>query len=124
MKPLKALPGSKIFNVPLYGWPVVFCTSRAAYTRYIELLDGEVYEVDGFRGVSHHVKDKRSKSHFMVGWFDSAPSTLIHELTHTTFAVLAHAEVKFDADNHEAFAYLMDALYTESMRVAKALRKR
>ena len=49
----------------------------------------------------------------VIGWFDGDLSTLMHEVTHTTFYVLDGAGVKVDANNHEVFCYLQEYIFSK-----------
>ena len=43
--------------------------------------------------------------------------TLVHELFHATHRILEYFDVKFTSDNHEPFAYLMEYLFNECIKI-------
>ena len=42
---------------------------------------------------------------------------LVHELFHATHRILEYFDVKFTSDNHEPFAYLMEYLFNECIKI-------
>lgn len=42
---------------------------------------------------------------------------LVHELFHATHRILEYFDVEFTTKNHEPFAYLMEYLFNESIKI-------
>ncbi len=121
---MRNAPGSTSFRIPVYSGRVLLCLTRDAYQTALERLDEEpddrLKEYDGalqeiFEGKKTHRKV------WLLGWFDGEPATLIHELCHTTFRILRHADVGISQTNDEAYAYLLDALYSKCIHAAKRI---
>lgn len=120
---------TRTFRVPAYSGRVVLCMTQAAYKRVRKSLDthcpdSEFRDLERTKGVHVRVFDeKKDESVYVCGWFDRNPSTLVHELAHMTFDVLTYSGVPISKRNDEAFAYLIDRLFSESARVTKGARK-
>ncbi len=116
--------GSATFRVPLYGGRVLICPTREAYSRALELLDGDPDPcTKEYVGVLLELSEGRKpvRKVYLLGWFDQNVGTLIHELSHLTFRVLRHAAVGISQTNDEAYAYLMDALYMKATKAARRI---
>jgi hypothetical protein len=48
----------------------------------------------------------------LLGVFDGAKSTLVHEAGHAAFRVLHRASINTTVDNDEAFCYLLDNIFS------------
>ncbi len=123
-KPARDPKGSASFPVPLYGGRVLLCLAREAYNKASVQLDaGECKGIDACSGLSNRHAENGNKSVYLIGVFDGKQSTMVHELVHTTFAVLAHAEVPISRRNDEAFAYLMDTLFSDSLAALRKIKR-
>lgn len=111
------------FDVPIYGGRVVLCLEREEYDRAHRKLEGESYKyLDEVQGVSSkHASPGRTV--YLVGVFKGGAQTLVHELVHTAFSILAHANVPVTKRNDEAYAYLVDHLYAKSIPIMRKARK-
>ncbi len=118
---------SATFRVPLYGGRVLVCFTRDAFQdaleKFGEAPDAHLKEYSGVLQETFEGK-KTHRRVWLLGWFDKDVGTLIHELAHTTFRVLRHADVGISQTNDEAYAYLQDALYTKCIRAAKRIEQK
>ncbi len=110
------------FRIPVYSGRVLLCFTREAYEKALELLndapDPCLREYAGCMLECFEGKKTKRKV-FLIGWFDKQLGTLIHELSHTTFRVLRHAEVGISHANDEAYAYLMDSLFSKAVQASR-----
>jgi hypothetical protein len=121
-RPKKDPDGSATFKVPLYGGRVLVCCTRDIYSLALESLDGDPDPcLKEYSGVMQEMAEGRKtvRKVWLIGWFDKNLGTLIHELSHTTFRVLRYAQVGISQTNDEAYAYLMDALFTGALKAAR-----
>lgn len=113
------------FPVPLYSGRVLICVTRDAYNRaHKKYLGSEDKHLSGVFGTSRRGSDKDKNSVYLVGVFEGGDTTLVHELVHVTFSILSHSGVPISVKHDEAFAYLMDSLYTAAMPAVQRLRKK
>lgn len=74
----------------------------------------------GYAGFHQQIRKGDGSAHLvwveLFDWSITAQSFLAHELIHTTFSILDDVSVKFDIENHEAFAYLYDYLFEQCWR--------
>lgn len=54
---------------------------------------------------------------------DSSEGLLVHELFHATHRILEYFDVQFMSNNHEPFAYLIEYLFNESIKIKKRNEK-
>lgn len=99
-------------EVPLYGSCVYFVQSLADYNLCMDFYKMKHSKDDCVGKVQWCVNKKDGTTFFMLGVFDGKPSTLVHELAHLTFFVLAHVGVPVkEGKPNEAYCYLLDSLY-------------
>lgn len=103
-------PTTKMVNVGIYPAIVIATTSEAEFKRlYAKRIPHrdvpDLSNADGYS--SDHA------GYFLVGVFNKDMGTLVHELSHTTFKVLRHVNVRADHKHQEAFAYLNQWLFDE-----------
>ena len=123
-KPHRDPPGTATFPVPVYSGRVLFCLSEKAWGDAYKGLTGLEEKHGNNYGLSTRIADDKQRSVYLVGVFDNGQSTLVHELVHTTFAILSHSGVPITRRNDEAFAYLMDSLYSGCLDAWKNIRRR
>jgi hypothetical protein len=108
--------GIKTVEIPMYAGLVCLATNLedwVAMCRYVGVKPDD----DGtWCGISWNLRHETTKERvYLVGVLDDNPTTLIHELAHTTFQL--HADVGLDLDhengNCESFTYLQGYLYDE-----------
>lgn len=54
-----------------------------------------------------------SRGAMVIGVFDGADRTLVHETAHATTYVFSHIAMPINEDTTEAFAYLQESLYAQ-----------
>jgi len=117
--------GAATFPVPLYGGRILLCITRDSYAEALEQLKDDPYDhIKEVSGVSSKHAELDSRAVYLVGVFEGGQKTLVHELAHTTFSILAHSSVPVNARNDEAFAYLMDSLFALCVDAMKEIRRR
>lgn len=124
-KPIPIPAGAHVFEVPVYGGRVALCLTREAYNKVSKAIDGTEYkQIHACRGVTQRMRDGNNSTVYMLGVFEDHDQTLVHELAHMTFAILAHAGVPINLKNDEAFAYLIDELYAKAREGIRKIRRR
>ena len=113
----KPWPASAVtHNVGLYGTTVYFVQSVADYNLCMDFYGMKHIKDDCLGKVQWCTNKKDGTSFFMVGVFDGASGTLVHELAHATFFILAHVGVPVkEGKPNEAFCYLLDSMYDDLM---------
>ena len=97
----------------IFSSRVYVYTNREKHKAALTYL-GEVCASSPAVGAAQAFQNKVDGSHIVViGWFDGVVSTLIHEVSHTTFYVLDSAGVLLTPDNHETFCYLHEYLFNK-----------
>lgn len=81
---------------------------------------GSDFKAKGYAGLCGQYVHPDIGTINLVGVFDGRVATLVHELSHCAFNILGRAGVPVkDYEANEAYAYLLDTLYTESMKYIK-----
>lgn len=112
---------AKGFEVPLYGGRVYLCSDFATWNACQEYL-GNNFDARGAGLCGQYVHPEEGCIN-LVGVFAGGTATLIHELSHCAFNILGRAGVPVkDYEANEAYAYLLDTLYTESIKYIKLER--
>lgn len=104
------------WTIPVYGDVVVWYKDRSKM--HSELSKACSLPEDNFRQYNGILIELERKGDFFfaLGVFNKSNSTLAHECAHLCFEVLKRHGVKVDADNDEAFCYLLDTCMDEGKR--------
>lgn len=120
--------GCASFKVPVFAGRVVLALTRNNYAGALKKLEGQhTPTADSLRNVvgqTSTVTTKDGRVLHVIGVFEEANKTLVHELVHATFRILTECGVPISRRNDETFAYLMDALFSESQKAIARLRRR
>lgn len=98
--------------VPLFKCGRVYLfTDRQVLTRATEALGVESEELNSSIGVSRQIEGPDGEYAFVLGVFEGGVSTLVHELAHVTFNIMARVGVTVDErENNETFCYMLEEL--------------
>ena len=105
------------FAVPLYFGRVYIFDNKETMRQAEEYLTKAPCELSPGLGRALELRNDDGRYVFLVGVFNGSTSTLVHELAHTTFFILAAAGVPLDKDGtNEAYCYLLDSLFDLSCK--------
>lgn len=98
--------------VPLFRCGRVYLfTDRQMLAEATTALGVEMDDLDGSEGVSQQIEGQEGEYAFILGVFDRKLTTLVHELSHVTFNIMARVGVTVDAqDPNETFCYMLEEL--------------
>lgn len=101
-------------HIPLYKGNLYLIDTKDVATA-VETTQGEDYEVTSSESC---LISKRSGDFYLyIDLKDCSIGLLAHELFHTTHRILEYFGVEFTRDNHEPFAYLMEYLMNECIKL-------
>lgn len=99
-----------IFEIPIYGGAVVLTTTRKGLRNACASYSLIAPE-DICLGICLPAECPDTGARlYVVGWFDGALSTLVHEFGHLTHFILMNAGIDPRDSNAETFCYLQDHL--------------
>lgn len=109
------------FHIPVYGGRIFFCRDAKAWNqcqKHMGSADTTDGKVSGLCG--ELINSESGEVVYLIGWFAGGGATLVHELAHVTFFILDRAGVPVEpGGDNEAYAYLLDTLYTEAISTLK-----
>lgn len=104
------IPMKRIVNVAVYDFRVVFITDEKNWRKYFK---DDPMDCDGLARRCYN--EITEETVFFVGVFNNRLSTLVHEINHICFFLLAHVGVPVEPGApNEAFCYLSGYLFNES----------
>jgi len=111
-----------LFPIPIYAGRVLLCVTRDEWSSVAHAYDSDP-ETDGCKGLAiRHVTDEGRT--YVIGVFDGAVDTFVHELAHTVFHLLGDVGIPVEAgEANEAFTYCLAFLFREIFPVFQATAK-
>lgn len=105
-------PIARIAVAP-YDYEVILFDDVRKHLRYVRALDPERIEIHDIATAGGACSTLHMQNEIVVGVFTGSFKTLVHELSHAAFRILQACNVPAEADNSEAYAYLIAHLYEE-----------
>lgn len=98
--------------VPLFKCGRVYLfTDRQVLTQAAKALDIDWDDLEGSIGVSRQIAGPDGEYAFVLGVFNASVTTLVHELAHVTFNIMARVGVPVNEhDANETFCYMQGEL--------------
>lgn len=96
-------------NVHPYPNTVWFTNDAEKYRAKWMLMSGQDRGIDS-GGMCSYTADGRN---LLIGVFDGCNSTVVHELSHATFAIMEYIEQPIDFHHSEAYCYLIESMYSQ-----------
>jgi hypothetical protein len=111
------------FPIPIYAGKVLLCVTRDEWASVAATYDSDP-DTEGCKGLAIRHLNEEGRT-YVVGVFDKAVDTLIHELDHTTFHILGDVGIPLeDGGANEPHTYLLGWLTREVLPVFLAKTKR
>ena len=110
------------FLIPIYAGKVLLCVTRDEWASVAAAYDSDP-ETDGCKGLAirHITEEGRT---YVLGVFDGAVDTFVHELAHTVFHLLGDVGIPVESgEANEPFTYLLAYLMREIFPVFQATAK-
>lgn len=101
------------FPVPIYGGTAYLYRTQSEFEDALAFIGANTAQSKANGKCQHLTNNVTGESIYMVGWFNSQKSTLVHECAHMAFFILAHAGIDARESAGEAFCYLQDWLFTK-----------
>lgn len=98
------------FEVPVYGGDVYLFLDEEAFNQAMTFCCRVEEPQDVAGGRCAQLISKEGRALYLVGWFTSRYSTLVHECGHLALFVLRRAEIDPTESNGEVYCYLLGAL--------------
>lgn len=111
-----------LFPIPIYAGRVLLCVTRDEWSSVAHAYDSDP-DTDGCKGLAirHVNEDGRT---YVIGVFDGAVDTFVHELAHTVFHLLGDVGIEIeDGGANESFTYVLGWLMREIFPVFQATAK-
>ncbi|TCG09346.1 hypothetical protein BZM27_05965 [Paraburkholderia steynii] len=111
-----------VFPIPIYAGKVLLCVTRDEWSSVAHAYDSDP-DTDGCKGLAiRHLNDDGRT--YVIGVFDGATDTFVHELAHTVFHLLGDVGIPVESgEANEAFTYLIGWLMREVFPVFLARTK-
>jgi hypothetical protein len=100
----------RAIHVPIYNRNIQLHITHASFNAALKEHAPEAHECDFHLG--RCVMSGKTNM-ILIGWFNQRKGTLVHELAHAVFFILETAGVNVNADDSEAYCYLLDYLCKE-----------
>jgi hypothetical protein len=102
-----------LFQIPIYGGKVLLCRTREEWASIALMYEGEP-DTENCKGLSIRYLNGEGRT-YVIGIFDGAVDTFVHELDHATFHILGDVGVPVEDGGaaNEAHAYLLGHLFKE-----------
>ena len=107
-----------IISVPIYDATLCIVDTKNIEKSLKKMRGKESSEESNLLSYLYWDHDKYSANWWLCIDFENLNiGALVHELFHATHRILEYFDVKFTTDNHEPFAYLMEYLYNECIKI-------
>jgi hypothetical protein len=105
-------------NIPIYGATLCIVDSKNI-KKSLKKIRGDEHEEDtNLLSYLYWNHDIYSAHWWLcIDFSDLDMGTLVHELFHATHRILEYFDVNFTSENHEPFAYLMEYLFNECIKI-------
>lgn len=111
------------FPIPLYGGKLILCCTRDEWSSIAAVYDGDP-DTENCKGLSIQYVTPEEGRIYVIGIFDGAVDTFVHELDHAAFHLLGDVGVPVeDGAANEAHAYLLGHFMREVFPVFVATVK-
>lgn len=107
------------FPIPIFGGTLLLCMTREEWASVAMLYEGDP-DTDNCKGLAIRYLSSDGRT-YVIGVFDGAIDTFVHELAHTVFHILGDVGVPVEAgEANECFTYLQAWLVKEVFPVFQA----
>jgi len=108
-----------LFQIPIYNGKVLLCVTREEWAGVALMYEGDP-DTEGCKGLAIRYLNSEGRT-YVIGVFDGAADTFLHELDHTTFHILGDVGIPLeDGGANEAHTYLLSWLFRETFPVFQA----
>lgn len=112
-----------VFPIPIYGGRLMLCCTREEWESVAWAYDGDP-DTENCKGLAIRYLNDEGRT-YVIGIFDGAVDTFVHELAHTAFHLLGDVGIPVEAgEANESFTYLIGHWMREVFPVFQAKTRR
>ncbi|HEX8894449.1 MAG TPA: hypothetical protein VF783_14055 [Terriglobales bacterium] len=110
------------FPIPIYAGKLLLCVTRDEWSSVAAVYDSDP-DTEGCKGLAIRHLNAEGRT-YVIGVFDGAVDTFVHELAHTVFHLLGDVGIPVESgEANEAFTYMLGHWMREIFPVFQATAK-
>ena len=111
-----------IIPIPIYNGTLHLVDCKDTKEALMEIKGDDYSEDDDAEACLFWNHESKSANWWLcIDLQDTKLGILVHELFHATHRILEYFGVEFTSTNHEPFAYLIEYLYNECVKIKKGI---